>query len=284
MNKADIRMMAFDMDGTLKGKGDYFPEINCRALRECERRGIKLLFCSGRTYEVLRTFAAEVGVSPFLASANGACIDASCEGPRLAEHFFDLETAEFIFGVLKDMNMYFTVLTPGQTHMCNAHVRGGIPQCIHHRPGIEYVDGRRYERVEDDERTASEALHQVYKFVILGGDYDPRFEVIREKVAHLGLSVSKANRFNLELMMPGVDKGLAVRYFARREGIPLENVMAFGDQTNDLPMLEAVGWPVAMENAEDCVKAKARIIAPHHDEGGVGQIIEKYVLGEERIC
>jgi len=61
MKNADIRMMAFDMDGTLKGSGSAFPEINCRALQECERRGIKLLFASGRTFEVLRGFAAKVG-------------------------------------------------------------------------------------------------------------------------------------------------------------------------------------------------------------------------------
>ena len=284
MGIPDIRMMAFDMDGTLKGKGDCFPEINCRALRECERRGIKLVFSSGRTFEVLRTFARRVGVSPFLASANGACLDASPDGLRLAEHFYDPDTARYVFDILKEMNMYFTVLTPGKTHMCNAHVRCEIPQCGHHRAGFEQVDGLPYERVEDDERTRREALDSVYKFVILGRDYDPRFEVIRDRVRHLGMSVSSANRFNLEIMMPGVDKGLAVRYFAEREGIPLEKVMAFGDQTNDLPMLDAVGWPVAMENGEDCVKARARIIAPHHDEGGVGRVIEKYVLAEDEIC
>lgn len=277
----DIRMMAFDMDGTLKGKGDYFPEINCRALQECEKRGIKLLFCSGRTFEVLRTFASDVGVRPFLASANGACLDLSPDGPRLREHFYDPATARYVFDILKEMNMYFTVIAPGQTHMCNAHMRYQIPRCSSHRAGFETVDGYTYERIEDDERTRREGLDSVYKFVILGDDYDPRFDVICEKIAHLGMSVSKASRDNLEIMMPGVDKALAVKYFAEREGIDLENVMAFGDQTNDLPMLETVGWPVAMENGEDCVKARAKIIAPHHDEGGVGRIIEKYILDRD---
>lgn len=278
MKNADIRMMAFDMDGTLKGSGSAFPEINCRALQECERRGIKLLFASGRTFEVLRGFAAKVGVSPFIASANGARLDASCEGPILEEFIYEEERARFVYDLLREMNMYFTVLTRGRTYMGNAHVRCEIPQCSHHRPEITNEYGMLYERVEDEERTQREALKGVYKFVILGGEYDSRFDVIRSRIAHMGMSVSSANRYNLEIMMPGVDKGLAVKYFAEREGVPLENVMAFGDQTNDLPMLDIVGWPVVMENGEDCVKARARIIAPHHDEGGVGQIIERYVL------
>jgi len=280
----DIRMMAFDMDGTLKGKGDYFPEINCHALQECEKRGIKLLFCSGRTFEVLRTFADAVGVTPFLASANGACLDASPDGPRIRENFYDRDTAECVFDILKDMDMYFTVIAPGKTYMCNAHRRHEIPRCRYHKAGFETVAGCIYERVEDDERARWEGLDSVYKFVIVGKEYDPRFDLICEKIAHLGMSVSKASRDNLEIMMPGVDKGFAVRCFAEREGIPLESVMVFGDQTNDLPMMDCVGWPVAMENGEDCVKARARIIAPHHDEGGVGQVIEKYVLGEKTIC
>jgi len=278
MMNADIRLMAFDIDGTLKGEGDYFPEVNIRTLQECEKRGIRLLLCSGRSFESLRGFARQLGVDPFLAAANGACLAASVKGPRIEQYFFDRPTAEYIFDILKDMNMYFTVLIPGQCHLCNAHVRHEVPQCRHHRVCKQNIEGLVYEFVEDDERTRREALDSVYKFVILGDDYDSRFEVIREKVAHLNLSISKANRYNLELMMPGVDKGHAVRYFAQREGIDLENVMVFGDQTNDIPMLDAAGWPVAMENAEDCVKARARIIAPHHDEGGVGQVIERYVL------
>ena len=54
--------------------------------------------------------------------------------------------------------------------------------------------------------------------------------------------------------------------------------MAFGDMTNDISMLQAAGWPVAMENGEDSVKACARIIAPDHNLGGVGLTLEKYVL------
>ena len=43
-------------------------------------------------------------------------------------------------------------------------------------------------------------------------------------------------------------------------------------------MLRYAGWPVVMENGVDEMKAIARIIAPHHDEDGVGRVIEQYVL------
>ena len=59
--------------------------------------------------------------------------------------------------------------------------------------------------------------------------------------------------------------------------------MGFGDYTNDLPMLENVGWPVAVDNAIDEVKRACRIIAPSCEDDGVAQTIQKYVLGDESV-
>ena len=54
--------------------------------------------------------------------------------------------------------------------------------------------------------------------------------------------------------------------------------MAFGDNTNDLPMLAYAGASVAMENGEESVRRAARFIAPHHAEGGVGKFLFEKVL------
>jgi len=116
----------------------------------------------------------------------------------------------------------------------------------------------------------------------MGMAYDPGFEKIREQLADMHLSVSSASRRNCEFMPSGIDKGTAVRVLCEKTGVDPANVMAFGDQTNDLPMLNAAGWPVAMENGEDSVKAAAKLIAPDHNLGGVGIILQKYVLGDEK--
>ena len=118
----------------------------------------------------------------------------------------------------------------------------------------------------------------VYKFVVMGAPYDPGFEKIRQQLADMQLSVSSASRRNMEFMPTGVDKGSAVEMLCAHTGISPAQVMAFGDQTNDIPMLNASGWPVAMENAEAAVKAVSKIIAPDHNLGGVGLALEEYVL------
>ena len=64
MKDMDIRLLALDLDGTLMDSDKHFPEINCRALQACERRGIRVCLVSGRSFELMRGFARELGVSP----------------------------------------------------------------------------------------------------------------------------------------------------------------------------------------------------------------------------
>ena len=79
----DIRLMAFDLDGTLLDEDKHVPERNARALRRAEEKGIKLMLCSGRAFEVQAGFAHEAGINPIYASANGARIDLGTNGPIL---------------------------------------------------------------------------------------------------------------------------------------------------------------------------------------------------------
>ncbi len=274
----DIRMMGFDMDGTLYGSNGEFPEINCRALQECERRGIKLVFCSGRPFETLREFAKKVGVNPILASYNGARIDETINGPTLVERPLDDETAQVVYEAMMASGTYFLSFTRGHSYMTQTQYRIGRHNKHVKETTVEEHDGYVYHQIVDDEFTRTEGTKTPYKLVSCGVQKDPRFEIIREKIAHLNMSISSASGDNFEVMMPGVDKGFAMKWLAERHGFTADQVMVFGDQLNDLEMFQYAGWPVAMENGIDEIKALARIIAPHHDEGGVGQVIYKYIL------
>jgi len=83
----------------------------------------------------------------------------------------------------------------------------------------------------------------------------------------------------LEFIATGVSKGRAVRWLARRLGVPLEQTMAIGDQHNDLEMIAAVGHGVAMPTAPPEVLAVARYVAPPLEAEGAAQILERVVLG-----
>ena len=82
----------------------------------------------------------------------------------------------------------------------------------------------------------------------------------------------------LEFIAPGVSKGRAVRWLARRLRIPLAATLAIGDQWNDLEMLAEVGHGAAMPSAPAEVRAVARYVAPPLEDEGAAQIIEQLVL------
>ncbi len=278
----DIRMLALDIDGTLMNAEKQFPEINCRALQACEARGIRVALISGRSFELMRGFARELGVNAILAACNGARIEAGANGPMLFERTFTREQAERICRTLEASDMYFTAYSRGKCYMGNPHIRPSLgPRYAHHVPGIEGDAPYTYETVCDRDRMWSEALNGVYKFVVMGAPYDPDFQAIRDRLADMRLSNSSASKRNCEFMPTGIDKGSAVRLLCERYAISAEQVMAFGDQTNDIPMLNAAGWAVAMGNAEPIVKDAARIIAPDHNLGGVGIVLNQYVLGDD---
>jgi hypothetical protein len=83
----------------------------------------------------------------------------------------------------------------------------------------------------------------------------------------------------LEFLAPGVNKGRAVRFLARRLGVDLRDALAIGDQLNDREMIAEVGTGVAMAGAPAAVRAVARVVAPPLEDDGAAQVLEELVLG-----
>ena len=92
--------------------------------------------------------------------------------------------------------------------------------------------------------------------------------------------VSGSFKTNMEIMLGGHGKGTAVKWLCGHLGVDPEEAMAFGDNTNDQTMLDAVGWSCAVENAVESLKNSAKIITPACEADGVAQTIESALRGE----
>ena len=91
--------------------------------------------------------------------------------------------------------------------------------------------------------------------------------------------VTRSNPEFVEMLSPLVDKGKALREVAAHYGIPMDRVAAIGDSYNDLPLLRAAAFGIAMGSAPDELKAEAKAVVSdvHHD--GVAEAIERFVFG-----
>jgi Cof subfamily protein (haloacid dehalogenase superfamily) len=114
----------------------------------------------------------------------------------------------------------------------------------------------------------------------------PAAEQLMREVCGGDAYVTRSNPEFVEMLDPRVDKGIALGLLAESVGIPLERVMAIGDSYNDLPLLRAAGFSVAMGSAPPELKAQADAVVADVEHDGVAEAIERFILapGAETVA
>lgn len=271
----NVKLICTDIDGTLYADG-CVPEKNLRALRACAARGIRVALVSGRNNGFLCRLSREMGVPCAIASANGSRIEASPDGPCVWERTFGEEEGRELFDRLYGLNVNFEVYTREGSFVVRAEKMLG-----RHREGLKRnVAHGDAEVIFDEERARQDAAARAYKFVLFS-ESEQEIARVREALDAAGVEHCSSGSKNVEVMPEGAGKGNAVRALAEYFGIDTADVMAFGDYTNDLPMLKAAGHPVAMENGVQALKDIAEIVAPVNRDGGLGEVLFRYVLEED---
>lgn len=267
-----IRLIATDLDGTLLGADKEISPRNARALQACMARGVHVMLASGRSLNAVARIAERAGLTgALILSSNGARLDETARGPLLLENGIAPSVAREAAVRLISAGVYVECYSDDVIYMANR-----VPVKRHnHQPG-RAADGATL-FVEDAARFLDEGTAHARKLIVFSDDPE-QLERVRALMRDLPLDCSSSDTDNLEILAAGAGKGRALQWYAERMNIARDEIMAFGDQTNDLSLLEEAGWPVAMDNAVDAVKARARLIAPHHDQSGVAAIVEKYVL------
>jgi hydroxymethylpyrimidine pyrophosphatase-like HAD family hydrolase len=133
--------------------------------------------------------------------------------------------------------------------------------------------------VEDLPAWAAENAHRIVKLNLMFRDGESRERVRRQLADRTDLLLTSASDHNLEVNAPTGGKGDALRALGEKLGIVPAQIMACGDQLNDITMLRAVGFPVAMGNAVPEIKAAAAFVTRTNEEDGVAYAVERFVLG-----
>ncbi len=269
---AQVKLIAMDMDGTLLDRqGNIFKE-NVEALKEAKKRGVAFAICSGRYPENASFVVLDSGLSCPVIGTNGAEILETPLGKVLFSHDMDKKAAKEVNDVLLSFNAsYFTfghklITTSSQDARHHSELHQG--EFLREQGAIRFCHG--------PEAILNSLEEGIAKFFVSDtGNLKEIYDAL-SKIDHIVLT--RSSPINIEVMPVGVDKGTGVLELATHLGIKMEEVMALGDQENDLPMLERVGFGVAMGNAPQYVKDKARYQTLPYDQAGVAHAIEKFVL------
>lgn len=267
-----IRLVALDVDGTLLDEHHYLAPRARAAVLEARRRGVTVALATGRMYRSAVPWVEALGLdrAPILAY-NGAWVADWPEG-RVRRHCpVDLDTARAVAAYCDRRELFLQAYVDDHYYL----PRGG-PQADHYRT-IAGFDGTVVGPMEPflAERgvAPTKLLLQEPPEVLAQVEADLR--------AQFGdsLYITWSRSYFLEIMDRCVSKGAALEQLANALNIPAGDVLAVGDNFNDLPMLEYAGVGVAIAGAPSEVAARADFVASGGPGEGAAEAIERFVLG-----
>lgn len=275
-----IGLIALDLDGTLVDDDLILGDRTLAAIRAARARGVAVSIVTGRMTSSALPFVRRLGLADPIVGYQGALVRALPppeRDPRLGRILAHRPLAAAASR---------EVIAWARTLGLEPHIND-LEQFIVQRDDPRAEDystffGSRATVVDDLEAWVDRPVSKV-----LAVSRDPLPESVlrdaRSRFAGTAAVTISHPRF-LEFLAPGVSKALGVRHLARRAGVPLSNVLAIGDQFNDLEMLAVVGHGTAMPSAPAPVRAAARYVAPPLADEGAAQVIERLVLAEPGLA
>jgi len=269
-----IRLIVSDVDGTILPRGGEISERTRAAVVVCGEAGIPFVICSGRWYVSAKVIAEALRLTEgYMIVANGGAI-VRVDGSIVHEWRTPTEEAWRAYRMLQKYDVMRNAFTRDGVYRVN------LQALKRKKSGLSGELGDRYKIVEEDvEAFEREGLENPYKLEAYSSDFE-MMEALRAELRAAGFSVTSGYWDGAEIMAAGFGKGVALTWLAEHLGVKREEIMAFGDNTNDQSMLDAAGWPVAVGNAVGSLKASARLVAENCEDDGVAKMIERALRGE----
>lgn len=258
----NICLVAVDMDGTFLRPGMTYDRERFLALRQRMRdAGIRFVVASGNQYWQLSSFFEPADDVAYAAENGHFIYDVGDETPFSAPATRP-EAGRAMIALLDERRIPYLASTTD----------GAISPAWMHRDDIAW--GRQYYHRLDVVHDASAVADQVVKAALR---VQEPLTVAAELDEALGgaFTAVVSGPEDVDLNVPGYDKAAGLHRLADRWGIDLADAVAFGDNHNDLEMLRAVGFPVAMANARPAVLEAATRVAPANTADGVLDVLDE---------
>jgi len=278
-----VRLLAVDIDGTLLNPQFQISEPDLAALRRAHEEGVEVILVTGRRHTFALPIARQLGFDLWLISSNGA-ITRSLSGETFYRDLLPQETCRKLCSAMTSFraNMVLTFDIENKGAIVLEHMRelnGSIQRWL--EKNMEYINF--VVPIEDSLVTdpvqamfcgpiarMHTALDQLGK---CGLEKD--ITVLRTEYPLRDLSI-------VDVLNQGCSKGHALERWANYRGIPREQVMAVGDNYNDIEMLAFAGVPFIMGNACDELRDRGWAVTLPNDQSGVAAAVEQ-VLGKSRV-
>lgn len=268
-------LLAVDLDGTLLRRDKQLSRYDAVAIREAERRGVKVVIATARPPRSSIEIHRKLGLDTPLINYNGALIQDVATGGGLFHQPLSPSTARAVIQLARSMQpsivVSIEVLDTWYTD--------------HNDPSLQTETAKRFK--PDFVGPLDVPLQNpVTKLMLL--DHAERLAPVRDAVmAKFGGTAAfmESDATIVQVVHPEVDKGSALARVAEGMGILPERVCAIGDAPNDAGMVAWAGLGLVVSNAFGIVREAADLVLEHsNDEWAVGRAIEQHVLGDDPVA
>ena len=265
--RGHIRLVAVDLDGTLLNDSKQVTEQTIAALGGLPARGVRVVIASARPPRSVRHVHAQLGLDTWQINYNGALI-------------WDEASRRAVYHQPMDCELVRRIIDRARSFHDEVIVTG------------EILDRWYTDRFDETCTTATGLLFRpdvvaaveefcnqpVTKLMFLAEpDTISRLTPL-VAAEYADVSVVRSDPDLVQVMDARASKAVALRRVAAHYGVPMGQVMAIGDAVNDVPMLEAAGVAIAMDNAAEEVKRVADWVAPSNNDHGVCAALHRYGL------
>ena len=257
-----LKLVATDLDGTLL---DARGEVSARTrdvIAALDEQGVHVVFVTGRPLRWMDRLWEHVGDHGLAICSNGGIVYDARTHEVVASHTIPVETG-------LEVGRRLRAGLPGTTYALERV--DGFAKEPEFMPRLPPPPGMRLGPLEEifDDR--------VVKLLARHEDHEPEeyWSRAEELVGSLVTTTWSAVGTLVEISAAEVTKASTLARFCAERGIAADEVVAFGDMPNDVPMMSWAGTSYAMANGHALVKAAAAHVAPHHDEDGVARVLEE---------
>lgn len=266
------RLLALDMDGTLLNSRKEISRKTMAAINDLVDRGVAVALCTGRGIAELQDYAAEFAVIPYGILNSGGCV-------------YDFREKKPVYLQLLDDEVLFECLDAAARVRAMPYlltVDASVAQeedirdvSIFHMGVYQPMFNRVATVVPDMVEFVKEHPGKNIKLCMYHRDVETR-RMTREAITHLGMTLTDLETSSLEVSPPGITKARGLEVLCKYLSIPLEDTVAVGDSDNDLDVLEAAGFAVAMGNANESVKKICDVVVADNDHDGIAEVIDRF--------
>jgi Cof subfamily protein (haloacid dehalogenase superfamily) len=247
-----IRLLAIDIDGTLLDSRGQLPDTHRDALVGVAARGVDVALVTGRSFHFTRPVVDLLPLPLTLICNNGAIVK-SKTGDTLMRHLLAREAARQVLADTRHLEDSVAIVFD----------RPDERQIVFERMDWSHPNRRGY--YEKNKAYIAEAPSPLADMLI---------------AAQFAVAITEYERRDFSLVDvngAGCSKGTTLARWAVSLGLRADEVMAVGDNLNDVEMLDFAGTAVVMGNATDALKARGYRLTGSNDEGGLATAIGRFV-------